>query len=125
MNLPLHAALLATLVSALVIFATRLFPFALFSKGEPPTILRFIEKYIPSMIMAILLVYCFKDVDFSSRPFGLPQIVALVVTVASYLWKNNSMISIFGGTIVLWFCRLYKNSIFFHYRYFFIDSNPI
>ena len=100
MNLSLHAALLATLVSALVIFATRLFPFALFSKGEPPTILRFIERYIPSMIMAILLVYCFKDVDFSSRPFGLPQIVALAVTVASYLWKNNSMISIFGGTLV-------------------------
>ena len=36
MSLPLHAALLATLVAALVIFATRLFPFALFSKREPP-----------------------------------------------------------------------------------------
>ena len=105
MNLSLHAALLATLVSALVIFATRLFPFALFSKGEPPRILRFIEKYIPPMIMAILLVYCFKDVDFASRPFGLPQIIALAVTVATYLWKSNSMISIFGGTIVFMVLR--------------------
>lgn len=105
MNLSLHAALLATLVSALVIFATRLFPFALFSKGEPPRILRFIEKYIPPMIMAILLVYCFKDVNFTSHPFGLPQVIALAVTVVSYLWKSNSMISIFGGTIVFMILR--------------------
>lgn len=100
MSLTLNNALLATLIAALVIFATRLFPFALFSKREPPSILRFIEKYIPPMIMAILLIYCLKDVNFTARPFGLPQLIALIVTVASYLWKGNSMVSIFGGTIV-------------------------
>lgn len=100
MSLTLNNALLATLVAALVIFATRLFPFALFSKREPPPILRFIEKYIPPMIMAILLIYCLKDVNFTAHPFGLPQLIALIVTVASYLWKGNSMVSIFGGTIV-------------------------
>lgn len=100
MALPLNNALIATLIAALVIFTTRLFPFALFSKGEPPSILRFIEKYIPPMIMAILLIYCLKDVDFATRPFGLPQLIALLVTVVSYLWKGNSMVSIFGGTIV-------------------------
>lgn len=100
MALPLNNALIATLIAALVIFATRLFPFALFSKREPPSILRFIEKYIPPMIMAILLIYCLKDVDFATRPFGLPQLIALCITMASYLWKGNSMVSIFGGTIV-------------------------
>ena len=100
MSLTLNNALLATLIAALVIFGTRLFPFALFSKREPPSILRFIEKYIPPMIMAILLIYCLKDVNFTARPFGLPQLIALIVTVASYLWKGNSMVSIFGGTIV-------------------------
>lgn len=105
MSLSLTAALLATLVAALVIFATRLFPFALFSKREPPPILRFVEKYIPPMIMAILLIYCLKDVDFVHRPFGLPQLVALAVTVITYLWKGNSMVSIFGGTIVFMILR--------------------
>ncbi|MBQ7365904.1 MAG: AzlD domain-containing protein [Spirochaetaceae bacterium] len=105
MSLPLHAALLATLVAALVIFATRLFPFALFSKREPPPVLRFVEKYIPPMIMAILLVYCLKDVDFLHRPFGLPQLVALAFTVTTYLWKGNSMVSIFGGTIIFMILR--------------------
>ena len=100
MNLSLNSALLATLVATLVIFATRLFPFALFSKREPPPLLRFVEKYIPPMIMAILLVYCLKDVDFLHRPFGIPQLAALTVTVSTYLWKGNSMVSIFGGTIL-------------------------
>lgn len=100
MELSLIQALLATGVSALVIFGTRAFPFLLFSNREPPNVLRFIEKYIPPMIMAILLIYCFKDVNFSAKPFGLPQIIGLTVTVVTYLWKNNSMVSIFGGTII-------------------------
>lgn len=108
MSISLSSALLATLVSALIIFATRFFPFALFSKKEPPKILLFIEKYIPPMIMAILVVYCLKDVSFTASPFGLPQLVALTVTVITYLWKNNSMISIFGGTIVFMILRSFS-----------------
>lgn len=98
--LTLEQALIAALISALVIFLTRAFPFLLFSKREPPAIIRFIEKYIPPMVMAVLLVYCFKDVNFSASPFGLPELIALSVTVFLHLWKSNSMLSIFGGTIL-------------------------
>ncbi|AEE16042.1 branched-chain amino acid transporter permease [Treponema brennaborense] len=100
MPLTVSAALAATAVSALVIFGTRLFPFALFSRREPPALLKFIEKYIPPMIMAILLVYCFNGVPFTEAPYGLPHLAALAVTVGTYLWKSNSMLSIFGGTVV-------------------------
>lgn len=100
MNLTLIQAIIATFVSAAVIFALRAFPFVLFSKREPPKVLRFIEKYIPPMVMAVLLVYCFKGVNFMSKPFGIPEIVALSFTVVIHLWKKNSMISIFGGTII-------------------------
>ena len=96
----LSTAILATIISAIVIFSTRLFPFALFSNKEPPAVLRFIEKYIPPMIMAILLIYCFNGVSFVTKPYGIPHLLALAVTVITYLWKNNSMISIFGGTII-------------------------
>ena len=71
----------------------------LFSKKQPPSFIRFIEKYIPPMIMAILLVYCMKDVNFVKSPFGLPQMLSLALTIILHLWKNNSMLSIFGGTI--------------------------
>ncbi|MCQ2610408.1 MAG: AzlD domain-containing protein [Treponema sp.] len=96
----LNAALIATVVSAAIIFATRAFPFVLFSKKEPPAILKFIERYIPPMVMAVLLIYCFKDVGFGAKPFGIPELVGLGVTVGLHLWRNNSMISIFGGTAV-------------------------
>lgn len=100
MKLTLVQALMAVFVSAVIIFLLRAFPFVLFSKREPPAILRFIEKYIPPMVMAVLLVYCFKDVNFMARPFGIAEVVSLAVTVGLHLWKNNSMLSIFGGTIL-------------------------
>lgn len=97
-TISLNAALVATVVSGLIIFATRAFPFVVFSKKEPPRILRFIEKYIPPMIMAILLVYCLKDVQFTNVSSSVPTLVALAVTVILHLWRHNSLISIFGGT---------------------------
>lgn len=97
-QLTLLQALLGTLVGAMVIFATRLFPFALFSKKDPPAVIRFIEKYIPSMIMAILVVYCLKDIQFSASPYGMPYYLALAATVVLHLLFKNPMISIFGGT---------------------------
>ena len=96
--LTLSQALIATLVMALIIFATRAFPFVLFSKREPPRILQFIEKYIPPMVMAILIIYSIKSVQFAKAPHGIPELAAIAVTVLLHLWKNNSMVSIFGGT---------------------------
>ena len=78
--LTLKAALVATFISALVVFLTRAFPFIVFSYRDPPRVISFIEKYIPPMIMAVLVVYCFKDVEFASRPWGLPSIIALGAT---------------------------------------------
>lgn len=99
-QLTLAAVLTAILVSALVILATRAFPFVLFSRRNPPRIICFIEKYIPPMVMAILVVYCLKDTRLVSKPWGLPSFIALALTTVLHLWKRNPMISIFGGTIV-------------------------
>lgn len=98
MKLSITMAFAATIVSALVIFALRAFPFVLFSRRNPPHVLRFIEKYIPPMVMAILLVYCLKDIQFTQTPYGAPYFIALAATIALHIWKKNSMISIFGGT---------------------------
>ena len=46
MALTLNQILIATIISAAVIFATRAFPFVLFSKKDPPQIIRFIENYV-------------------------------------------------------------------------------
>lgn len=95
---PLSQALVATVCMALVILATRAFPFVLFSRREPPAFLRFVERFIPPMVMAVLVVYCLKDIEWGAWPSGLGELSALGLVTALHLWKKNAMLSIFGGT---------------------------
>ena len=97
-GLSVPQACLATLLCALLVFFTRFFPFALFSKKNPPPIIKFIEKYIPSLMMGILLAYSLKDATFTKSPFAIPQLLSLFVTVALHLRFKNSLVSILGGT---------------------------
>ena len=94
----LSQALIAVFLMALVILATRAFPFLLFSRRDPPAAIRFVERFIPPMVMAVLVVYCLKDISWGVWPSGIREIAALAVVTALHLWKKNAMLSIFGGT---------------------------
>lgn len=102
-KLSILAAVTATLCSMLVIFLERAFPFILFSRKKPPKVISFIEKYIPPMVMAALVVYCLKGISFASGSENLdkylPYLAGSAVTVALHLWKSNALLSILGGTI--------------------------
>lgn len=99
-KLTIAQALLYTLCFGLVIFLTRLFPFALFSRRKPPEFLRFATLYMPPMVMMVLIIYCLRSVPFLEKPFGLPQICGIVITIILHAWKKNAMISITGATIM-------------------------
>ena len=110
MRLTITNALIATFITAILMFLLRAFPFMLFSKKKPPKILSFIEKYIPAMVIGVLLLVCLNDekyISTSSFPWGIPALCGIVLTVILHLWKKNSMISIFGGTI----CYMVLNNI--------------
>ncbi len=94
----LNSALVAVPLLSLVILATRAFPFVLFSRRDPPRIIRFVERFIPPMVMAVLVVYCLKDVEWAVWPSGIRELSALALVVLLHLWKKNAMLSIFGGT---------------------------
>ncbi len=96
--LSLGMALVATAVGAVTVFCERLFPFALFSKRQPPKIIRFIEKYIPSMVIAMLIVYSLKDAVFTQDPYGIPYFAGIAAAAGLHLAFKNSMISVFGST---------------------------
>lgn len=100
MQLTLSQAIIATICIALVILCERAFPFALFSKKEPPAIIRFIEQYIPPMVMAALVIYCLKEVQPVAVSSLVPNLAGILVTFIAYKWKHNSLVAIFGGTIV-------------------------
>lgn len=85
-------------VLALIILATRAVPFILFSRHNPPKLLQFIERFIPPMIMAVLVIYCFKDVPLSSPKALTANLAAATLVVILHLWKKNAMLSIFTGT---------------------------
>lgn len=96
----LNVVVWTIILTALLLIFYRAFPFLLFSKRKVPAALQFVEKSLPPLIIAVLLVYCFKDLNFSVRPFGAPNLIALAAVLLLHVWKRNSMISIFGGTIL-------------------------
>ena len=90
---------IAIAVMAVVNFFTRVFPFLFFRKIDLPPYIIFIEKYFPSVIMTILIVYTLKDINFDMLPYGIKEINGIFFTVILYLRLKNYLISIFAGTI--------------------------
>ena len=99
-RLSLAQALAAVFVSGAVVLATRVLPFAVFAKKNPPLFIRFIEKYAPPLIMMVLLVYCFKDVDFSSASACAPYFICVAVAGVLHVFFRNSMASIIDSTVL-------------------------
>lgn len=92
--------IISVLLIALIIFAERLFPFVVFSNKTPGNLIHFFEKYIPPFVMLGLLIYSIRSIRFSHLVLWVPHLSGIVFTVLTYLWKKNTLISIFGGTII-------------------------
>lgn len=97
---PIKDIIIATALSGLIIFILRAIPFLIFLNRPAPKYISIFEKYIPPVAIFLLLIYCLRDTDFSTLHGWIPQICALAFTVISFLWKKNSILSIFGGTIL-------------------------
>ena len=86
-------------VSALCTFFLRALPFLAFGGSQKmPDWLDRLGKTLPSAIMAVLIVYCLKDVGSDVVHIGLPKIAAVVIVALSYKWKHNTLVSIAVGT---------------------------
>ena len=87
-------------VVAIVTAIIRGIPFILFSKGEVPKSIQYLGDTLPSSIMIILVIFCVKDVSFTSFPFGLPEIVSTISIVILQYKKGNTLLSILLGTAI-------------------------
>ena len=91
--------ILSILVIATVTAALRFIPFAVFSANrKTPEIIVYLGKFLPYAIMAMLVVYCLKSVSLLAAPFGLPELIGVLVVVLLHLWKRNTLLSIAVGT---------------------------
>ena len=91
---------LIIVVAALVTMATRFLPFLIFSDSKKtPAIITYLGKVLPCAIMGMLVVYCMKDVSFTSGSFGIPELISCAVVALLHIWKRNSLLSIGVGTV--------------------------
>lgn len=76
----------------------RFLPFFVFKKKTPEYI-TYLGDVLPPAIIGMLVIYCLKDVNFTVKFFGIPELIAVAVVVGLQAWKRNSLISILAGTV--------------------------
>lgn len=91
-------AIALILVMAAITQLLRFLPFALFAKCTPKAVL-YLGKVLPAATMAMLVVYCLKNVSFIGGSHGIPEAVAVLLVVALHKWRHNTLLSILGGTV--------------------------
>lgn len=98
----LEYLIIVIIVMALSTYITRLIPFMLFSSGKESSMLNYIAKSTPPMVMMILVVYMLKDVNYLSSEV-LYTFLALAITIGLHVYKRNALLSILAGTAVYMF----------------------
>lgn len=97
-------AMIVIIVMGLAVLATRVVPVLIFGRGEKvPEFILYLGRVVPYTAMGLLIVYCLRDMPVLEAPHGLPEIIALAVVTASYLWKRNTILSVVVGTALYMF----------------------
>lgn len=95
----LHSALMVA-VMALVTAGLRFLPFLILGENrKTPPLISYLGQVLPFAIMGMLVVYCLKDVSFTSAPFGIPEAIGCAVVTLLHVRKRNTLLSIGVGTL--------------------------
>lgn len=91
--------IITVLLAGAATVLTRFLPFWAFPPGRPtPRYVAYLGKALPGAVFALLVVYCLKDVNVLGGTHGAPEALAIMLVVATYLWRRNMLVSIFAGT---------------------------
>ena len=98
---------LIIIMCAIITFGLRALPFAVFrGKRKMPVWLEQLGKALPPLIMAVLIVYCLRDITTDPKHIGIAQMAGVLATAISYKWKHNTLLSIISGTAV-YICMIF------------------
>lgn len=101
MTMTVTQQILTIVMVVLGTMITRFLPFIIFPSGKPtPQYVQYLGKVLPSAVIGLLVIYCFKDVSFLSGSHGIPEIIGVCVVAFLHFWKKKMLLSIAGGTIV-------------------------
>lgn len=80
---------------------TRWLPFVLFrSSVKTPEYIYYLGRVLPPAIFGMLVVYCYKDVDFLVPDYGLKEVVSGCLVALMQLLSKNMCLSIVIGTSI-------------------------
>jgi branched-subunit amino acid transport protein AzlD len=100
MTLNTSESIVIIAIVAALTFLTRVFPFILFGGNKKAhAIVEYLGKILPSAIIATLIIYCLRNVNFLNFPSGIAEIISIAVVAILHLWKRNNLLSIGVGTI--------------------------
>lgn len=68
-------------------------------KGETPAVISYLGRVLPYAVMAMLVVYCLKGLDFSTPGKYLPELLCTILVAGLHAWKRNTLLSIGVGTV--------------------------
>jgi branched-subunit amino acid transport protein AzlD len=63
---------------------------------------------LPFASIGLLIVDCMKHTQIINKPYGIPELIAILIIVLLHYWKKNSLLSIAGGTLIYMLCIQYK-----------------
>ena len=100
--------ILTILICAFATVCTRFLPFFLFknrknhtAKHEQtlPGYVLYLGRALPAAIFGMLVVYCLKNTTVLTGAHGLPEAMAILLTILLHLWQRKMIVSIAAGTV--------------------------
>lgn len=93
-------AIEALALMAIITLALRSLPFLIFGgKRKTPQVITYLGEVLPYAIMAMLVIYCMKEVNFTSVSGFLPTLIASLIVIGLHVWRRNTLLSIIAGTL--------------------------
>ncbi|MDO4438372.1 MAG: AzlD domain-containing protein [Eubacteriales bacterium] len=90
----------AIAVCSIITILIRALPFVIFGNKELPSTVTYLGKVLPGAIMIILVIFCLRNISFSSFPFGLPEFICIGICALLQHKYKNSILSVIISTIL-------------------------
>lgn len=90
-------------VVAVITLLIRALPFLILKDKSNPYI-EYLGDVLPYAIMSMLVVYCLKGIHLLTGNHGICEIIGVLSVSLIYLYKRNTLLSIFVGTMIYMIC---------------------
>lgn len=86
-------------IAAVCTALLRAVPFIIFGgKRAIPEGIRYLGVYLPAAIMAVLVIYCLRNVQLFHGNHGLPELISTGLVILLHSWKKNILLTVFLST---------------------------